>query len=164
MRFFKIMMIVLVLAFTLTIQAFGQQSQDSKAFWETGNAFLNRCDENNADFAQLSANDKQWVTIACDYWLEGIRQGIEMIQQIRPEPAPTSPLAEKYNKEYLEFLKKQYGIDPDFSTPSGNMCIPHDVTINQLRLVVVQWMKSNPTKLVPRFISPTLNRPVFASQ
>src|ERR1019366_4141895 len=104
LRFFKIMMIVLVLAFTLTIQAFGQQSQDSKAFWETGNAFLNRCDENNADFAQLSANDKQWVTIACDYWLEGIRQGIEMIQQIRPEPAPTSPLAEKYNKEYLEFL------------------------------------------------------------
>jgi hypothetical protein len=147
LRFFKTVTLALVFVFTLGVQAFGQQDQNSKPFWETGNAFLNRCDENNADFAQLSANDKQMVAITCDFWIEGIRQGIEMVQQIRPEPAPASPSVEKYNKEYLDFLKKEYGIDPAFSTPSGNMCIPHDVTISQLRLVVVQWMKSNPTKL-----------------
>ena len=147
LRFFKTMIIVLALAFTLTIQAFGHQRQDSKAFWETGNAFLNRCDENNADFAQLSAKDKQTWTLMCSLSIQGIRQGIEMTQQIRQETAPASRAAQKYDKEYEEFLKKQYGIDPDFSFPSGNMCIPDEVTVNQLRLVVVQWMKTNPTML-----------------
>jgi hypothetical protein len=145
-RFFKTMRVVLVLACTLTKPAFGQQNQDFKVFWETGNAFLNRCDENSADFAQLPAKDKQTWAFVCDFWIQGIRQGIEMTQQIRPEPAPASPAAQKDAKEYQRFLKK-YGFDPDFSTPSGNMCIPDDVTVNQLRLVVVQWMKANPTKL-----------------
>lgn len=147
MRFLKVMTVVLALALTLTIQVFGQQKQDSTALWETGNDFLSRCDESSADFAQLSANDKLTWTFGCDVWIQGIRQGIEMIQQIRPEPAPASPEAEKYNRDYLEFLKKKYGIDPAFSSPSRNMCIPDNVTVNQLRLVVVQWMKANPTKL-----------------
>jgi len=146
-RFFKIMTVVLALAFTLAMQAFGQQNHNSKTFWETGNAFLDRCDENSADFAQLPAKDKPTWTFACDVWIQGIRQGIEMTQQIRPESAPASPEAEKYNREYQGFLKKKFGIDPDFSTPSGNMCIPDSETVNQLRLVVVQWMKANPTKL-----------------
>jgi len=150
-RVFRAMTVGLILAFTLTIPALGQQNQDSKAFWETGNSFLDRCDENNADFALLSAKDKQTWTLVCNFWILGIRQGIEMTQQIRPEPAPTSPAAQKHDQkhdqEYQEFLKKQFGIDPAFSTPSGNTCIPDGVTINQLRLVVVQWMKANPTKL-----------------
>ena len=70
-----------------------------------------------------------------------------MTQQIRSDTAPASPMAQKHDKEYQEFLKKHYGIDPDFYTPSGNMCIPDEVTVNQLRLVVVQWMKTNPTRL-----------------
>lgn len=128
--------------------ALGQQSQTSQpAFWESGNAFLNRCDENTADFAQLSAQDKQSWILMCDFWLQGIRQGIEMTQQIRPKEPTTSPAVEKQNKETTALLKKQYGIEPSISTPFGNMCVPEDVTVNQLRLVVVQWMKSNPTKL-----------------
>jgi hypothetical protein len=141
------MMIVIVVVFALTIPTLGQQNQDSKVFWDTGNTFLSRCDENNADFAQLPAKDKQMWTLVCNFWILGIRQGIEMTQQIRPEPPPPSPAAQKYDKEYQEFLKKQYGIDPAFDAPSGNVCIPEDVTVNQLRLVVVQWMKANPTKL-----------------
>ena len=135
-----------VLAFTLTIPAFGQQNQDSKAFWETGNSFLDRCDENNVDFAQLSTKDKQTWTFVCDFWIQGIRQGIEMTQQIRPEPPPPSPVAQRLDQAKEENFKK-LGFDPAFSIPSSNMCIPEDVTINQLRLVVVQWMKANPTKL-----------------
>jgi len=126
----------------------GRQNQNSQpAFWESGNAFLNRCDENTADFAQLSAQDKQWWISMCDSWIQGIRQGIEMTQQIRPKESTTSPAVEKHNKETVELLKKQYGIEPSFFTPFGNTCIPEKVTVNQLRLVVVQWMKANPTKL-----------------
>ncbi len=147
MRAFMTLTIGLVLVFTLTKPTLGQQTQDSSAFWETGNSFLGRCDENSANFAQLSAKDKQTWTLVCDFWIQGVRQGIEMAQQIRPEPAPTSSTAKKYDQEYQEFLKKQYGIDPSFSIPTGNMCVPEGVTINQLRLVVVQWMKVNPTKL-----------------
>jgi len=124
-----------------------QQNQDSQpAFWESGNAFLSRCDESTADFAQLSPQDKQSWILMCDFWIEGIRQGIEMTQQIRPDPA-NSPAAEKQNKEMTELPKKRYGIEPVFSTPFGNICVPENVTVNQLRLVAVQWMKSNPTKL-----------------
>jgi hypothetical protein len=140
------MTIVLVLVFTLTIPAFGQQNQDSKSFWETGNAFLDQCDEDNAFFIQLPPKDKQTWILICNLWIQGIRQGIEMTQQIRPEPPPPSPAAQKYSKEVHKFNEK-YGIEPSFSVPAGNMCVPGDVTVNQLRLVVVQWMKTNPTKL-----------------
>jgi len=147
--FFKAMMVALVLVFTLTAPTFGQ-NQTSQAFWETGNTFLSRCDESSADFAQLAAKDKQTWTVVCNFWILGIRQGIEMTQQIRPEPAPASPAVQKALEEHAKAVQEateDLGIKPAFSTPSGNMCIPDDVTINQLRLVVVQWMKSNPTKL-----------------
>jgi hypothetical protein len=147
MRFFKTMTVVLALVFSLTVPAFGQKNQDSKVFWESGNDFLNRCDENSADFAQLPAKDKQTWILVCDFWIQGIRQGTEMTQQVRPEPAPASPTAQKHDEEYQGFLKRHYGIEPDFSISSANICIPDDVTVNQLRLVVVQWMKANPTKL-----------------
>jgi hypothetical protein len=145
-RFLTAITVALVLVSTLTIQASGQQNEDPQAFWETGNSFLNRCDENSVDFAQLTAKEKQTWIYVCDFWIQGIRQGIEMAQQIRPELPRPSPAAEKFAEQTQEFNKK-FGFKPDFSVPSGNMCIPEDVAVNQLRLVVVQWMKTNPTKL-----------------
>lgn len=140
--FFKAMTALLVVAFTLAIPALGQQKEASQAIWESGNVFLRQCDDNNADFAQLSAREKQVSILVCDFWVEGIRQGIEMVQQERPA-TPVSPAVQKENKAYVEDLKKE-GIEPLYT---HSMCIPNDVTVDQLRLVVLQWMKANPTKL-----------------
>lgn len=135
---------VLVLVFTVAILTLGQQKEASPAIWESGNAFLSQCGESNAAFAQLSANEKLTSVVVCDSWMAGVRQGIEMTQQMRPL-VPDSPAVQKQNRETVEDLKKR-GIEPAFSTPN-NMCIPDGVTIDQLRLVVLQWMKANPTKL-----------------
>lgn len=144
----KIVAVALMgLALCIPVSAQVQQTQSSQsAFWETGNAFLSHCDENNAvDFAQFSAKDKQEWILICDFWIMGVRQGIEMTQQIRPEQ-PTSSAQQAYNSELNKYLES-LGIKPGFSTPTENMCIPEDITVNQLRLVVVQWMKANPTTL-----------------
>jgi hypothetical protein len=144
MGLFRVLTCALVLAFLLPIPANEQQSKDSEAFWDTGNDFLNQCDENSVSFAQLPAKTKEVRVLVCDFWVMGIAQGIDMAQKIRP-PSAASPATLKYDKEYEEY-KQQFGITPSFEVPAGNMCRP-EIPANQLRLVVVQWMSANPTKL-----------------
>ena len=147
MRLVKLLAILFAFAIIATAGQGQGQSQDSQpAFYDTGNTFLSHCDENSAAFAQLSPNGKLLNIAVCNIWVLGIRQGIEMTQQDRPEPVPVSPGAVEANKGMLETLEKA-GIKPSFSYPSGNLCIPESVTINQLRMGVIQWMKANPTSL-----------------
>jgi hypothetical protein len=78
-------------------------------------------------------------------WIRGIRQGVEVFQQIRP-PKVSSAAELNAGKAYSEHLTK-LGIVPALILPDGDICIPDDVANDQLRLVVVRWMKDNPTKL-----------------
>lgn len=129
-------------------QAQNQKSQPG--IWESGNVFLQYCDETNTDFVRLFSQDKQMLTVVCNFWVLGIRQGIEMSQEVRPEPPAPPPAIVKQNKEQADRLEKLFGPGSWIDTPARNMCIPNDVTPNQLRLVVIQWMKANPTKLKER--------------
>jgi Rap1a immunity proteins len=138
-----------IIVAALLISALSASAQKSStALWETGNSFLAQCDESNPHWAALqwdAANKATQLNI-CSLWLTGFRQGIELLQQIRPFRAPSTAEA-KANTEHDEYLKKQYGIMPDLAFTEENICIPEDVTNDQLRLVVIRWMKDNPTKL-----------------
>lgn len=144
----KAMAILCVATAMSAVPMLAQQNKNAQpTLWESGNAFLSNCDENGADFAQLSPRDKQTWILVCDVWVQGIAQGIGVTQQYRPEPPAPPPAILKQNKQEAEYLQKMLGPGAAISTPNGNMCIPSDVTSNQLRLVVVQWMKANPTTL-----------------
>ncbi|HVB35466.1 MAG TPA: Rap1a/Tai family immunity protein [Patescibacteria group bacterium] len=150
MRFLRTAAVVLALVFTLATSAtpaFGQQKQTSESFWATGNTFLSWCDEDGANLAQLSSTDKQtWITL-CNVWVSGVSLGSQVVQQLRPEPTVSREVQE-LNDEELKRLKK-LGLRPGsiLRYPRGNLCIPSSAPTNQLRLVVVRWMKTNPAQL-----------------
>jgi hypothetical protein len=140
----KLTIVLVMLAFS----SLWAQKQ-STTFWESGNAFLAQCDESNPHWIALhwDAANKATQLNVCSIWLTGFRQGIEMLQQLRPFKAP-STAETKAAKGYDEYLEKQFGIKPDLVFKSENVCIPDDVTNDQLRLVFIRWMKDNPTKLM----------------
>jgi hypothetical protein len=136
--------IVLVM---LTFSSLWAQKQ-STTLWESGNAFLVHCDESNPQWIALhwdTANRAAQLN-ACALWLTGFRQGVELLQQLRPPKSPSAAEA-RANKEDAQFLEKQYGIKPNLEFNLENICIAEDITNDQLRLVVIRWMKDNPTKL-----------------
>lgn len=116
------------------------------AFYESGNAFLRTCDSDSVYMLSQSRAIRETTSLVCTFWVVGVLQGLQAEDNLRPEHVVTPAEAAAATK-YQELLAKQFGILPDFSMPSGNLCIPDAATNEQYKLVVIAYMKAHPTLL-----------------
>lgn len=137
---------ILCITFLISVSALAQEK--SPILWDSGDAFLSHCDETNPRWIALSwsTSERAEELNICHLWLVGFMQGIEVLQQLRPAPKPSAAEI-KVGADYEKFLKDKFGISPDLTFDPKNICIPETATNEQLRLVVVKWMKEHPNKL-----------------
>ena len=131
----------------LVLASILSSAQDKAPMWSSGNAFLRACDASSPIWigSNWRANDRSMWLMNCDTWVTGVRQGMEVLQQMRP-PEQLSPEKKKAEEAQERELEKE-GIKPMLSMPNKNVCIPENVTNEQLRFVVIKWMKDHPEAL-----------------
>jgi len=121
-----------------------------KPLFESGNAFLQNCDDSSPAWITTYSTHDAKVTqeLVCTVYLLGFRQGMEVTEQINPIDHPKLSAAEKKQAEArVTEVQKLLGDSKPLMIPSSNVCIPDSVTNDQIRLVVVKWMKDHPELL-----------------
>lgn len=150
----KLMLLVPLL---LTVPVVKAQQSEQKPLWSSGNDFLHWCDETDPlPPAQMLTvklpTNVEWQLRSgvCDTWINGIAEGIEASEQFRPTPDyPADPEIielEKERAKSLEDLSKTLGLS-ELSFKNDYFCLSDGVPTDQLRHVVIKWLKDHPTKL-----------------
>lgn len=140
-------MLMLSLALVIAILSGAALAQSKGAMWVSGNALLANCDETSPTWVGngfRDPTDRSGLLLTCSLWLTGLRQGVDLLQQFRPAVRP-SPAEGKQVEKRVKEMKS--GGQKFFALPNADACIPHDVTNDQLRLVVIKWMRDHPTEL-----------------
>lgn len=121
-----------------------------------GNNFLARCDETDSLFpASQAARINGMIT--CDSWIAGLAEGILLTQTtdvdpLRSELGLLSADAKKLiaaNQEAAANIAAQLNASgaEQIATPDADMCLSSSIPIDQIRRVVIKWMKDNPKNL-----------------
>jgi Rap1a immunity proteins len=152
MKALTVLAVVLLAAFNAPVP---QTSDKDVLFWASdGNSLLRNCDETAPGFPSGSAASQ---FVQCDFWIAGMMQGVELSQQLDVDPLrskaatvlpPPAQAQEERDKANLDFAKElsKLGIQ-GVAIPDADMCIPATVPVDQLRRVIIKWLKDNPTKL-----------------
>jgi hypothetical protein len=143
--------VVLLILFDLSVFTVAASAQTKLPFYATGERYLQVCDSTYVGWegAKWSKQESENMSTMCLAWLVGLRQGFEVLQQLRPlaRQREITPEEIRLNKENAEMLRKQFGIDPDFETTLVDICIPDDVTNSRTQLVFVKWLHDHPKQL-----------------
>ena len=121
-----------------------------------GNNFLSHCDETNALFP-ASEMARVNALIPCDSWITGLAEGsiLKMktdVDPLRSKVGLLSPEAKKLieaNQEAAAHIAAQLDAmgAERISTPDSDMCLSPSIPVDQLRRVIIKWMKDNPKLL-----------------
>ncbi|MDE3168684.1 MAG: hypothetical protein KGL75_00970 [Acidobacteriota bacterium] len=158
------MKLLLALLVAALVAAFGVPSLHSQSGdaanvlpWAgDGNNFLSHCDETDALFP-TSKMARVNALIPCDSWITGLAEGIILTQKTDVDPLRSkvgllSPEAKKLleaNQEAAARIATQLeamGAEK-VSTPDSDMCLSPSIPVDQLRRVIIKWMKDNPKLL-----------------
>jgi Ssp1 endopeptidase immunity protein Rap1a len=132
-------LIVIALLLSSAVSAPSDSAGDDFNAWKNGNNFLRSCDGASSHRLGMRPADSQLFDGLCAVWLTGVRQGMEVEDQFRPKHVSTDEASARAEIDYY----KKLGIK-GLELPNENACIPEEVPNDQLKLVVIKYMKDHP--------------------
>jgi hypothetical protein len=145
---------LLLVAICLASSSFAQEPKPAPkdpAFYHSGNDFLSHCDDSSVYMLSLNRSGKELWAVVCNYWAAGVMQGMAIEDNIRPEQTVSGGNAKtqqmlRDNEEAFKNAMAAQGIKA-LSYPDGDVCVPDDVTNDQIKMVIIAYMKAHPGEL-----------------